>query len=301
MGQIGVFFLKLISHSPFWVIYLLSDLFYLILFKLLGYRKEVVYTNLRNSFPEKSEKQIDDIARKFYRFLGDLTLEGIKALTMSKEEVEKRMTIDLCPEYIETIKNNRHAILLMGHYGNWEYVNLRIALLEERQVFVGVYKKLASKAMDHFLHSARGRFGTDLAETKQVSKRIAEHAKNGTPMAIGLVTDQAPSKERGYWMNFLNQDTPVFLGAERFANRLNAPLFFARIEQPKRGFYHMSIVPSVLEPKEMEQGEITEIHTKYLEKAIQQRPDLWLWSHNRWKHKRPEGLPSEQISRRYPG
>lgn len=300
MGQVGVFLIKLISHSPFWLLYLLSDLFYLIFFKIVGYRKKVVYTNLKNSFPDKTDKEIHAIAKKFYRFLGDLTLEGIKALTMKKEEVLERMTIDLCPEYQDSIKNGRHAILMMGHYGNWEYVNLRIALIPERQVFVGVYKKLANKAIDDFLHSARGRFNTDLTEMRQVSRKVTAHAEANTPMAIGLVGDQAPSKERGYWMKFLNQDTPVFLGAERYAHKLNAQVFFAHISQPKRGYYHMSIVPLAMEPKKLATGEVTELHTKILEDTIIKKPEMWLWSHKRWKHKRPEGIPPEQLSTKYP-
>jgi len=301
MGQLGVFLIKTISHSPFWLLYLLSDLFYLILFRIMGYRKKVVYENLRNSFPEKTEQEIDAIAKKFFRFLGDVTLEGIKALSMTEAEVKERMTVETCPEFEASVKNNRNAIMVIGHYGNWEYVNLRFALLENRQLFVGVYKELSNKALNDYLYDTRGRFDTQLAEMREVSKKVASYAKAGTPISIGLVSDQSPSKERGYWMRFLNQDTPVFLGAERYANRLNAQVFFVEILSKKRGYYHMNITPSVMEPKELKQGEITEIHTKRLEQIIQEKPELWVWSHKRWKHKRPEGLPSEQISTRYPG
>ena len=301
MGQLGVFFIKVISHSPFWLLYFFSDLLYLILFRIIGYRKKVVYQNLRNSFPEKSEQEIDVIAKKFFRFLGDVTLEGIKALSMTREELKERMTVNTCPEFEASVKNNRNAIMVIGHYGNWEYVNLRFALVENRQLFVGVYKQLSNKALDDYLQSTRGRFDTQLAEMREVSRKVASYAKVRTPISIGLVSDQSPSKERGYWMKFLNQDTPVFLGAERYANRLNANVFFVEVSLKKRGYYHMDITPSVMEPKGLKEGEVTEIHTKRLEEIIRDRPELWVWSHKRWKHKRPEGLHPEQISTRYPG
>ena len=299
MGKIGVFFLKLISSLPFWLLYRLSDFLYLVLYKVMGYRTKVVRTNLENSFPEKSPKEIQKIMDEFYSFLCDLILESIKCFTMSTDELAKRMTLHLSDEFKESAKNDQNAIFVLGHFANWEYAQLRFSMIEERQNFVGVYKKVGSKDVDQFLYKVRGRTGTDLTEMKQVSRRVQECVNEHIPFIIALVSDQSPSKERGYWMEFLNQDTPVFLGAERYAQKLDAPIFFVDLRRKKRGFYEMHVVPLIMEPQKMAPGEITEIHTKHLESIIKQQPELWLWSHKRWKHKRPEGLPETQLSKRY--
>ncbi len=302
MGKIGVAFLKLLSSAPFWFLYALSDFLYFVIYRLIGYRKKVVKTNLKNSFPEKSEAEINQIMSDFYRFLCDLILESIKCFTISMEELDKRLKVHYPEEYRECVRNNESAIFVLGHYGNWEYAQLRFASIpEERQNFLGVYKKLGNKAMDNFLIDVRGRGGTELVEMKGVRQRIQQAVNEKEPFVLGLISDQSPGKERGYWMDFLNQDTPVFLGVERYARRLNTKVFFVNLDRTQRGHYEMHILPLVMDPANTQPGEITEIHTKHLEEIVRKKPELWLWSHKRWKHSRPSDLPAEQISTKFPG
>lgn len=302
MGTIGVAFLKLVSSAPFWFLYALSDFLYFLVYRLIGYRKKVVKTNLVNSFPEKSEAEINQIMSDFYRFLCDLIVESIKCFTISMDELDKRLTIEYPEEYRECVRNNESAIFVLGHYANWEYAQLQFAnRAKERQNFLGVYKKLGNKAMDNFLIDVRGRGGTELVEMKGVRQRIQKAVNENEPFVLGLISDQSPGRERGYWMNFLHQDTPVFLGVERYAKRLNTKVFFVNLDRTKRGHYKMRILPLVMDPANTKPGEITEIHTKHLEEIIKKKPELWLWSHKRWKHTRPNDLPAEQISTRFPG
>ena len=300
-SRLALAFIKLIARLPYSTLYALSNFVFVVVYRILKYRKKVVIQNLKNSFPEKSDKEIEKISKEFYEFLSDLFLESLKATTVSAEVIKDRMRIKLHPDYLKAIEEKRNIILVIGHYGNWEYAQLRYSLLEERHRFVGIYKKIGNDLIEEYMYKARERFGTDLVEVKGTSKHINMVYESGEPFILALVGDQSPSKERGYWMDFLNQDTPVFFGAEHYAKKFNAQVFFCDIDRVKRGFYTYSVTPLIKEPLETENGEITEVYTKHLESIIKNKPELWIWSHKRWKHKRPAELPENQISTKYPG
>ncbi|MAX80143.1 MAG: lipid A biosynthesis acyltransferase [Crocinitomicaceae bacterium] len=300
-SRIALALIKLISRLPFPVLYFLADVFFVIIYRLFGYRKKVVIQNLKNAFPNKSEQEIEVECTKYYRYLCDLVLEVIKSTSMSEKEIKDRVKIELDETYLEAVKNKRNIILVAGHYGNWEYAQLRYSMLTERHRFVGVYKQLGNPTFDEFLYNTRDRFGTDLTENKEVSGYLKELDARNEPFVLALAGDQTPAKERGYWMSFLNQDTPFFYGAEHYAKKFNAQVFFCDIKLLKRGFYSYTVKPLVLNPQECANGEVIESYATLLEGIIAKNPTPWLWSHKRWKHKRPEGLPASQISTRYPG
>lgn len=275
----------LISALPFKLLYLLSDFFYFLLFHVLGYRKKVVYDNLKNSFPEKSDDEINLIAKRYYKYLCDLFLETFKTLTISKKKMLKRCYID-----DETLKlfntladNDQSTILVLGHYGNWEWAGNTFSILCQHQLYV-IYHPLRNKHFDGLMYKMRTRFGTKLIPMKETFRQMLSSRKELNMTAF--IADQTPSPNNAYWTYFLNQDTPVFKGTEIIASKIGYPIVYATVNRVKRGYYKISAEVLVNDPKQTIEGQISELHTRRLEKDIINNPEIWLWSHRRWKHKR---------------
>ena len=258
---------------------------YVLLYYVIGYRKKVVLENLRNSFPEKNEDEIKLIRKKFYKYLCDLFLETFKTLTISKEEAIKRckFNADSLALFEKLYAEKKSIILVMGHYGNWEWGGSSFTLENKHQLYV-IYKPLANKYFDRLIYKMRTRFGTKLTEMNNTWKDMLGY-KN-IIIATAFIADQTPSPDNAYWTTFLNQDTPVFLGAEKIAKKLNYPIVFINIKRMKRGFYEMSAELLFEDPRSTKDGEISEAHTRQLEQEVIKQPEIWLWSHRRWKHKK---------------
>jgi Kdo2-lipid IVA lauroyltransferase/acyltransferase len=289
MGSVGYYlalpFIYGISLLPFPLLYLLSDGIYFFIYRVLGYRKQVVFTNLRNSFPGKSEEEIKTIAKRFYRWFCDLTLETLKTLTVSPNAVRKRVTFDGTEILADYANKRQSVILVLGHFGNWEFAGARYSQEETIPQLYVIYHPLQNQGFDRLMHHMRTRHGTRLYTMREASKSMIRDRHLLT--ATAFIADQTPSPERAYWMTFLNQDTPVFLGTEALARKLGYPVIYISITRPRRGYYRMVVETLVSDPRTTREGEITEIHTRRLERDIQDHPDLWLWTHRRWKHKRP--------------
>lgn len=289
MGSIGYYlalpFIYGISMLPFPLLYLLSDVIHLLLYRVLRYRKAVVITNLHNSFPEKSEAEINAIANRFYRWFCDLTLETLKTLTVDPATVRKRVSFEGI-EVLEGFANKRQSVILvLGHFGNWELAGARYSRERSIPQLYVIYHPLQNPWFDRLMHHMRTRHGTRLYTMRETSKSMLRDRHLLT--ATAFIADQTPAPERAYWMTFLNQDTPVFLGTEALSRKLGYPVIYISISRPRRGYYRMRAETLVEDPRNTREGEITEIHTRRLERDIQEHPDLWLWTHRRWKHKRP--------------
>lgn len=277
-------FLYLISLLPFWLLYPVSDFFFVILYYVLGYRKKVVMENLRNSFPEKSEAELKKIGIAFYRYLCDLFLETFKTLTVSKKSMLKRciMNAEAQKLFDEYYAQNKSIILVMGHYGNWEWAG-NVFDNSKHQLYV-LYHQLSHPYFNRLIIKMRLRFGTKLIEMKSTLRDMVANRKDIT--ATAFIADQTPFPENAYWTNFLNQDTPVFTGTEKIAQKFNYPVIYVSIKRWRRGHYEIFAELLFDSPKETKEGEISEAHTRRLEKDIMQQPEIWLWSHRRWKYKR---------------
>jgi KDO2-lipid IV(A) lauroyltransferase len=289
MGTVGYYlalpFIYGIALLPFPLLYLLSDGVYWLLFRVIGYRRQVVLTNLRNSFPERTEAEIQAIADRFFRWFCDLTLETLKTLTIGPEAVRERVefrNIELLQRYA---REGRSVILVLGHYGNWELAGARYSQEKDIPQLYVIYHPLANRHFDGLMYRMRTRHGTKLYAMREASKAMLRDKDQVT--ATAFIADQTPSPERAYWMNFLGQDTPVFLGTEALSKKLDQPVIYISITRPKRGYYCMAMELLVGEPSTSEPGAITEAHTRRLEADIRNVPELWLWTHRRWKHKRP--------------
>ncbi|MES2285024.1 MAG: lysophospholipid acyltransferase family protein [Bacteroidota bacterium] len=276
-----------ISLLPFPLLYALSDGLYILFYYILGYRKKVVLQNIRNSFPDKTEKEHIEICKKFYRHFCDLVVESLKTFTISEKEVLKRV-ICINPEVIDKYFDQKRSVIIAGgHYNNWELFAVAVDALIKHKT-VGIYKPLSNKYFDGKMRSTRGKYGLEMISTKEVKTFFDTHTNVLTATIFG--TDQSPSNpNNAYWMKFLNQDTGVLFGAEKFAKEYNYPVVYGRLNKLKRGHYSLDFTDVTDTPKETAHGEITEKITLLLEKDIQAIPQYWLWTHRRWKHKRPEG------------
>lgn len=280
---ISIPFIYLISLSPFWLIYGLSDLVYLLLYYLIGYRKEVVHTNLKNSFPDKSEKELLSIQKSFYKYFCDLVFETLKSLTISSKSLEKRVKFDDVKLFQEFAEKDQSVIIAMGHFGNWELGGARFALEPIHRLYV-IYHPLHNKYFNSLIVKMRTRLGNGLYPMKESIKQIL--ANRNALTATAFIADQTPSPKGAYWTTFLSQDTPVFTGMGKISNKLNYPIIYVGIERIKRGSYEMKAELLIENPKELQAEEVVEQFTRRLEQDIQRVPHIWLWTHRRWKHKR---------------
>lgn len=279
-------FLWLIALLPFPLMYGLSDIFYFLLYHVFGYRKKVVFENLRNSFPGKSEQEIEKIARRFYRYLCDLMLETFKTLVMSGRTAQKRCMLDESTRAVfeKYGAMNQSVIIVMGHYGNWEWAGATFSSTFSYPLYV-IYHPLRNKHFDRLIYRMRTRFGTRLIAMRETFKEMVRlrHELNAT----AFIADQTPSPENAYWTTFLHQDTPVFWGTEKIAQKMNYPVIYVTVKRLKRGYYRLHSEVLFENPKNTIEGEISEAHTRKLEQDISAQPEVWLWSHRRWKHRKP--------------
>lgn len=272
-----------IAWLPFLLLYRLSDVLFVLVYHVVGYRKGVVRTNLRKSFPGKSAAELRVVERDFYRWFCDLVLETLKTLTITPAQVKERVAVE-GEEVLEKHFNaHRSVILVMGHWGNWELGGARFSQLGLHQLYV-VYHPLQNRWFDGLVHHMRTRLGNRLYTMNDTLKSMLRDRDHVT--ATAFIADQTPPPEGAYWTTFLNQDTPVFFGTEKIARKLGHPIIYVGIERTRRGRYTMRFEELVPDPKPAREHEITELHTKRLEVDIRQRPAFWLWTHRRWKHLR---------------
>lgn len=276
-----------ISYLPFAWLYRLSDGLYVLLYGVFKYRRSVVSKNLLLSFPEKSAAERLEIERNFYRHLCDLIVEGLKGFNTSYPEVAQRMKV-INPEVIDRyFEQGRSVVLVGGHYGNWEMFALAIDQCIKHQA-VALYTPLKDKYIDGKVRASRSKYGLFMLSINQIRENLASTKHQLTATIFG--SDQAPSKrQRAYWMTFLNQETAVQFGTEKFAKEYNMPVVYGFIHKVKRGHYEFSFQDITDAPNETPHGWITQTHTRLLEETIRKQPEYWLWSHKRWKRKRPEG------------
>jgi Kdo2-lipid IVA lauroyltransferase/acyltransferase len=273
-----------ISLLPFPLLYLLSDFLFFILHSLLGYRKKIVVGNISNSFPEKSKHEINEITKLFYKHFCDVIVESLKSFTISDAQISKRMILKN-PELLNKYYDNKQSVILAGgHYNNWEWIAVALDKQMKHQS-IAIYKTLSNKFFDEKMRSTRGKFGLLMVSTKLVAETFSKFKNELTATIFAI--DQSPSNpKKCYWMNFLNQDTPVLFGTEKFAKDYNQPVLFGTITKVKRGFYQIAFETVTDNPTNTEHGYITETTTKLLEAEIIKAPQYWLWTHRRWKHKR---------------
>lgn len=275
----------ILSLLPFWCLYLISDFLYLLIFKIFGYRKRVVYENLRNSFPEKDEDEIHAIAKKFYRYFPDLLVESIKMASISAKEVRERIELLNPEEVYRHIDAGKSVIGVTAHYCNWELAIHSLSLMMDTPELI-IYKPLNNKVFNTVHNKIRTRFGATMVPMKQILRHIIK-LKNQPHISM-FVSDQTPTyQDSDYFMEFLNQDTLVFTGTERIARLTKNPVLYCEIRRKaKRGYYFCKFTTLVENPDAYPEHAITHLQNQFTEQIIRDEPAYWLWSHRRWKRKR---------------
>ncbi|TLX76010.1 lipid A biosynthesis acyltransferase [Labilibacter sediminis] len=284
VSHIGIFFIKLLGRLPFWFLYRLSDVGYYLMI-LSGYRKKIVFQNLHLAFPEKSDQEIKAISRKFFRHLCDMFIETFKMSSLREKQIRKRIQMENTELLDRYYDEGKDVIVATAHYNNWEWTPSLNLFIKAQGC--GVYHPLKNKPYDRFMLKLRSTWGT-LNFTMKASYRSMHKLKmENKRFAIGMISDQSPVKKRiQYYNNFFNQLTPSLTGAAKMSIKTNSPMVFMRMDKIKRGYYKITIEPLVENPQGYTETEITDMYTRCLEDIIREKPEFWLWSHNRWKHKK---------------
>lgn len=276
------------SILPWWLLYRCSDFFFVVLFYLVRYRRKVVRRNLAHAFPEMPPRELARLEYKFYRHFLDVVFETLKNFTLSREGAVKRVTIR--PESIalsaKLKAEGKDAVAILGHIGNWELcgagwpwhvAGMRLAVL---------FSPLKNKKFNDLLFNGRSRFGYSMINARKTAEELPTFLGKGYYFCF--IGDQAARPETAYWTTFMGQDTGVFRGAERYARKYDLPVYYVSIRKTGRGRYESWLTLVTDTPRAEPPDSITERFTQMLEANIREQPHIWLWTHKRWKHRKPE-------------
>lgn len=272
-----------ISILPFRIFYFFSDLVYLLVYYIIGYRKKVVYDNLKLVFPDKTENEILAIRKKFYKHMCDMFLEMIKTMSMSEKEMRKRFQITNIP-YVQELEKRKNIMVMASHYASWEW---GIILQKDIEATAfGVYKKIKNPYFDKLVRDIRAKYNSVLINTKETIPTVLDNHRKGVKALYGFVSDQSPKLNKAtHWVDFMNINVPAFTGAEMLSKKCDLAVCYFKIEKLKRGYYKATYVPLAENPKDFNNFEITDLFLKEVEKQLYEAPEYYLWTHKRWKHR----------------
>ena len=277
--------LKLLSRLPLRVLYALTDALYVIIYHIWRFRRTLSVSNVRNSFPDKTAAETAAIASQSYRNACSLIAEVLKGASIDAAELRKRVRINNLAILEPWIKSGQPVVLLASHHCNWEWLLLESCI--ELGISVdAVYKPLRVAAIDRFMLEARSRFGGNPIPVKNFLMEVMKRRKGAR--IIALVADQTPlSGEEKHWTRFLSQDTAFFVGADKIARMLRAPVFFVGMHRVKRGYYEADLQQLSAPPYSREGTDIIERYARVAETHIAKYPADWLWMYRKWKYRKP--------------
>lgn len=276
-------FLWMISILPHRLFYAFSDIAFFFVYHVFGYRRKVVQDNLNLVFPDTEKNEIARIEKAFYRHLCDTFLEMIKSMNLSKEEVLEKYEV-INPELLREIEKERSIIILCAHYANWEW-NVSINNYVKSKGYA-VYQQINNTYFDAFVRKVRAKWNTTLINQQQTAKTVIQNHRNNIRATYGMVSDQSPQAHRAqYWTDFMGIKVPIFNGGETLARKTGLAVVFLRVSKVKRGYYSAEFIPITLNGKETEQNEITNTFLRLTEAQIKEKPEYYLWTHKRWKHR----------------
>lgn len=279
------FFLKLLSHIPFRILYILSDGLFYLFYYLVGYRRKIVRQNLTESFPEKSLPEIKRIEKAFYHYFIDMIFESCKLASISPKEIKRRMNFKNVETLNAVLDQNKSASVYIGHYGNWEWISSLPLWMGKHVKGVQIYHKLRNKNMERLMMHIRERMGGICIEMHKTARYITEMATRREVCAIGFIADQSPRKrEVRDFLTFLHHKTPVLTGSEKITKHYGFEAFYLNVKRIKRGFYEAEFIRLHENPQSLPDFELTALYFRKLEQSILRQPELYLWTHNRFKH-----------------
>lgn len=277
-----------VSYLPFAIIYLISDLLYVLMRFVFRYRWNVITTNLKNAFPEKTASEIAGIRNKFYRHFCDMILESVKMYSMTREEMDKHIRFENTGPAERFYENNQSIIVFGIHHNNWEWCSSVQTKL--KHIILMIYNPIrGNEAMEKFLLHSRQKWGGECVPVHKTLRTLIQFNANKRLTGLWLAADQTPPSRSKFWTIFLNQETPFYQGPEKIAISTNQPVFFQHTKKTGRGKYEIEFILLFENPKDANPDEILMAYVKKTEEIIRNEPEYYLWSHRRWKHKRPEG------------
>ena len=279
----------LLSLLPMWLHYGLGSFLYIIIYKIAGYRVKVVRQNLRNSFPEKTEKELRSVERRFYHSLCDYFVETVKMMTMSEKQMRRRLEFKGTEAVNECVDEGQSCAEFLGHTFNWEWITSLPLWVSDKAQCGQLYHALENKNFDRLFLSIRQRWGAECIPVADILRKTVEYRRKNQPTVLGYISDQVPHWNNiHHWCQFMNQDTPVMTGTERIAKKNRQALFYLDVRRLRRGYYEAEFRLITRNPEELAEFEATDIYYRMLEDTIRRQPELWLWSHKRWKRTREE-------------
>jgi len=277
------------SLLPLWILYGISDFIYLIAYHIIKYRRPLVFKNMSDAFPDKTEEEIHAIERRFYHWLSDYLVETIKLVSISKKQLKRRMVFKGTDIVDQIVGEGQSCAVYLGHYCNWEWItSLPLWVTPEAQCGQ-IYHALENNKSDQLSLKLRQRMGAVCIPMAETLRRIIKYKQEGRQVVIGYISDQVPFWNNiHHWIDFLHHDTPVLTGTERLAKQTNHAVLYLDVTRPKRGYYVAEFKLITREPKQMEDYTITDEYFRLLEASIHRAPEFWLWTHNRWKRTHEE-------------
>jgi Kdo2-lipid IVA lauroyltransferase/acyltransferase len=273
--------LYLVSLLPWWILHRISDLAYILIYYVIGYRKEVVIDNITQSFPEKSNEEILAITKKFYLRFCDNWIETLKLMSVSKKDLQKRITGNREVLY-QMYQSGTSLQVNSGHFINWEILNISMGF-DQPYTFIGIYFPQKSQIADRLMKYIRGRWGNVLIPSTDMARSIIPWRKK--QYLIGIIGDQSSREPAStYWLQFMNRPSCFVKGPEKFARGQKIPVIMVTSTQPKRGYYRFDFSLLAEDVTVLPEGELMRRYVRHLEDNIRQQPELYLWSHRRWKH-----------------
>lgn len=294
----GLLYAWMYVHAllPLRALYILSDLLYFFVYKIVRYRLKVVRQGLANSFPDKSGEELRQIERKFYHHFCDYFVETVKLLHISDEEMKERMKFENLELLNNLLEDGNSVLFYLGHYCNWEWVTSITTHFEDKPLKLGqIYKPLKNKAVDKLFLKIRGRFGSFGIPKNDTLRAIIKLRREGIQTVIGFMSDQLPHYTSiHYWTTFLNQETGFFSGVERIAKQTGYYVVYLDMEKVKRGYYKGTIRLITKDAKSEPEFAITERYARAMETTILRDPAFWLWTHKRWKRTRQQAEAQQE-------
>ncbi len=280
-----LFLVRLVSHTPFKILYLVSDILFYPFYYIIRYRRKLTRQNLTETFADRSKEEIVAIEKRFYHFFIDMFLESCKLISISPEEMKRRVKFTNIELVNGMLAEGKSVSGFLGHYGNWEWISSIGLWLDKNAGFAQIYHKLRNKQMDRIMLQLRERMGGECVSMYQTVRFIANAAKENKPYVIGFIADQSPKKrEVKHFMRFLNHTIPVLTGTEKVTKHYDYCAVFVSIRRIKRGYYECELTPLHDNPKSLPDFELTKLYYQRLEQEIMQHPELYLWTHNRFKY-----------------
>lgn len=279
-------YFKIHAMLPLPVLYILADILYLPLFYIVRYRRKLVFQNMKNSFPEKNTNELRKMEKAFYRHFCNYIVETIKLMHISDKEMRRRMVFENTEVVEECFRRNQSIIILLGHYGNWEWVPSVTLWTDMGQAtFAQIYRPLKNRWFDRFFLKLRSRFGSVSIPKADTLREILKMRNSGKPSITGFMADQTPSPANiHHWVKFLNQETAALTGFEKIARKTGFSVLFFDVEVIKKGYYKTTIRVIESDPKSVPEYTITDRYMNLMEKCILRKPEYWLWTHKRWKY-----------------